>query len=204
MQSYFSFGRSSCGESSTKKGCLTDDITEPDVMVVNSFFLIIHTTVLDSWWRLPWMQRPGWILHLHASSPACSGILRFTSDVTPSDLLKANIVPHSLLCDFLRTVHGHHRSVSNFGNLFGWGGSRIPRRRRALILQEEGGNIQFWTYVFLQNFYLARWHLWSVEYFNEVNFDWPGCITSFVLVSARLTIFFQNLHEIYSPLDLPL
>ena len=31
-----------------------------------------------------------------------------------------------------------------------------------------------------RNFHLARWHLWSLEFFNEVNFNWPGCITSYV------------------------
>ena len=40
-----------------------------------------------------------------------------------------------------------------------------------------------WTYLFLRNFHLARWHLCSVEFFNEVNFD--GCIASCVLVSMR-------------------
>ena len=34
---------------------------------------------------------PGWIPHVYASSPACGGFLRFTSGVTPTDLLVSSI-----------------------------------------------------------------------------------------------------------------
>ena len=43
--------------------------------------------VLDFWWCLPWVSKPGWIPHLHVLLPACNGLLRFTSSTTPADLL---------------------------------------------------------------------------------------------------------------------
>ena len=56
------------------------------------------TPVLDFWWHLPWVPNPGWIPHLHASSPVHNRCLRFTSGVTPADLLAAcmaaNHVPY--------------------------------------------------------------------------------------------------------------
>ena len=30
------------------------------------------TPVLDFWWRLPWVSKPGWIRRLHALAPACN------------------------------------------------------------------------------------------------------------------------------------
>ena len=41
--------------------------------------------VLDFWWCLPWVLKPGWINCLWASSPACNRFLRFTSGATPAD-----------------------------------------------------------------------------------------------------------------------
>ena len=49
------------------------------------------TPVLDFWWRLLWVSKPGWTPHLCASSPAHNGFLRFTSGVTPADLLAASM-----------------------------------------------------------------------------------------------------------------
>ena len=43
--------------------------------------------VLDFWWRLTWVSKPGWIPRLCALSPAGNGFLRFTSETTPVDLL---------------------------------------------------------------------------------------------------------------------
>ena len=51
------------------------------------------TPVLDFWWRHAPGFKPGWICHLHASSTAHNGCLRFTSDVTPAKLLMANMAP---------------------------------------------------------------------------------------------------------------
>ena len=49
------------------------------------------TPVLDFWWYLPWVSKPGWIPRLPALSPACNEFLRFTSGVTPADLLAASM-----------------------------------------------------------------------------------------------------------------
>ena len=76
---------------------------------------------------------------------------------------------------------------------------------------EELQNYVIRTYLFLPNFHLGRWQSWSVVFFYEVNFDWPGCITSCVLVSVRWNFHFwvaescvsctsefqKKVHEIY-------
>ena len=41
-----------------------------------------------------------------------------------------------------------------------------------------------------------RWHLWSMEFFNEGNFDWPGCITLCVLISARWKFHFPRQKQV--------
>ena len=56
-----------------------------------------------------------------------------------------------------------------------------------------------WAYLILPRkvkFHLARWHFWSVEFFNAVNFDWPGCITWFVLVSTRWKFHFPRHNQV--------
>ena len=55
------------------------------------------TSVLDFWWCLPWVSKPGWIPHLHASLPGHNGFLRFTSGVTPTDLLAASMAASHIL-----------------------------------------------------------------------------------------------------------
>ena len=47
--------------------------------------------VLDFWWCLSWVLKPGWIPHLPASLPACNGFLRFTSGVIPAGRLRASM-----------------------------------------------------------------------------------------------------------------
>ena len=42
----------------------------------------------------PWVSKPGWIPRLHALSPVCKEFLRFTSGVTPADLLAASCIPN--------------------------------------------------------------------------------------------------------------
>ena len=49
------------------------------------------TPVLDFWWRLPWVSKPGWIPRFHASLPVHNGFLRFTSGAIPADLLAASM-----------------------------------------------------------------------------------------------------------------
>ena len=56
-----------------------------------SFCVATDTPVLDFWWDLPWVSKPGWITHLYASSPVHSGCLRFTSGVTLADLLAVSM-----------------------------------------------------------------------------------------------------------------
>ena len=46
------------------------------------------TPVLDFWWCLPWVSKPGWIPRLRALSPACQEFLRFTSGATPADCIE--------------------------------------------------------------------------------------------------------------------
>ena len=58
------------------------------------------------------------------------------------------------------------------------------------------------TYLFLWNFHLTRWHLWWVEFFNEVNFDWPGCITSCVLVSERWKFHLPSQKQVWKQTSL--
>ena len=51
----------------------------------------IDTLVLDFWWGMSWVSRPGWIPGMWTSSCWCIGFLRFTSGATPADLLVASI-----------------------------------------------------------------------------------------------------------------
>ena len=79
----------------------------------------IDTPVLDFWWHLPWVSKPGCIPHLHAFSPACNGFLRFTSGATPADPLTASMaaspVPYMHLvevkiCKLLKLYKQPHNS----------------------------------------------------------------------------------------------
>ena len=54
-------------------------------------FLWGHWCLLDFWWHLPWVLKPGWIPRLRASLPVCNGFLRFTSGATPAYLSAANM-----------------------------------------------------------------------------------------------------------------
>ena len=58
---------------------------------VSPFCGATDTSVLDFWWCLPWVSKPGWIPCLHALSPAWNEFLRFTSGATPADLLVASM-----------------------------------------------------------------------------------------------------------------
>ena len=49
---------------------------------MSSFCGATDTSVLDFWWRLPRVSKPGWIPRLHALSPACHEFLRFPSGAT--------------------------------------------------------------------------------------------------------------------------
>ena len=58
---------------------------------MSPFFGATDTPVLDFWRSLPWVSKPGWIPHLHASLPAHNRCLRFTSGATPADFLAASM-----------------------------------------------------------------------------------------------------------------
>ena len=58
---------------------------------MSNFCGATDTPVLDFWWHLPWVSKPGWIPCFCASSPAHNGFLRFTSGPTPADLLTVSI-----------------------------------------------------------------------------------------------------------------
>ena len=52
---------------------------------------VTDTPVLDFWWCLLLVSKPGWIPYLHAFSPACNKFPRFTSSATPANLLLASM-----------------------------------------------------------------------------------------------------------------
>ena len=58
------------------------------------------TPVLDFWWCLSWVSKPGLIPRLRALSPVCHEFLRFTSGATPADCIEvgmaASCVPYML------------------------------------------------------------------------------------------------------------
>ena len=56
---------------------------------VSPFRGAIDTLVLDFWWHLPWVSKPGWIPCLRTSLPAHNRFLRFTSSVTPADCIES-------------------------------------------------------------------------------------------------------------------
>ena len=61
------------------------------------------TSGLDSWWHLPWVTKPVWISHLHSLSHACNGFIRFTSGVSPADILAVNVAAKSFPSRYLHT-----------------------------------------------------------------------------------------------------
>ena len=52
---------------------------------ISLFCRVNDIPVLDFWWHLPWVPKPGWILHLCSSLPTYNVFLRFTSSVPPAD-----------------------------------------------------------------------------------------------------------------------
>ena len=58
--------------------------------------------ILDFWWNLLLVSRPGGYPPLRTSSPAWNGFLRFTSGATPADLLMAS---QAFLIHLLVDVH---------------------------------------------------------------------------------------------------
>ena len=53
---------------------------------ISPFCRATDTPVLDFWWCLLWVSKPGLILHLRATSPVYNRILTFTSGAIPADL----------------------------------------------------------------------------------------------------------------------
>ena len=56
------------------------------------------TPVLDPWHCLPWVSKSGWIPSFCAFHGVCNGFLRFTSSVTPTDLLMASTAAKPCIC----------------------------------------------------------------------------------------------------------
>ena len=83
-------------------GCPLDIWHKEQYMVCNTFFIFwrthvlfcgaIDTFVLDFWWCLPWVSKPGWISLV--CSLACKLFLRFASGATPADLPMASMAAH--------------------------------------------------------------------------------------------------------------
>ena len=66
---------------------------------------IIYNCIMDFWWCLPWVPKPGRISHLHTLLPVCNAFLRFTSGAKPDDLLMASIVAELFLIHVLVHIH---------------------------------------------------------------------------------------------------
>ena len=58
---------------------------------INHFCWATDTLVLDLWWCLSQVSKPEWILHLCPLLPVCNKFLRFSTGVTPTDLLAASM-----------------------------------------------------------------------------------------------------------------
>ena len=61
------------------------------------------TPVLNFWWRLPWVSRPGWIPHLCALLPACNEFLRFISGATPANCIEVSMAAEPFWSMYLQT-----------------------------------------------------------------------------------------------------
>ena len=61
------------------------------------------TPILDFWWCLLWVSRPGWIPSLCASSPVHSEFLRFTSGVTPANCIEVSMAVKPFWSTYLKT-----------------------------------------------------------------------------------------------------
>ena len=59
------------------------------------------TSVLDFWWYLPWVSKPGWIPFWWAY---CNRFHRFTFGVTPTQLLMVNIATKPFLIHILAHI----------------------------------------------------------------------------------------------------
>ena len=65
--------------------------TQSSVVFLNNFCGATDTPVLDFWWRLSWVSKPGWIPCLHALLPACNEFLRLISGATPADCIEVGM-----------------------------------------------------------------------------------------------------------------
>ena len=59
-----------------------------------------YTPVLDLWWHLPWISKPGWIPCMCALSLVYNEFLRFISGATPDNLMTA-----SMAADYIPYMH---------------------------------------------------------------------------------------------------
>ena len=72
-----------------------------------SFLWGTDITVLDFWWCLLWVSKPEWVtLFALGGGIYVTCPLRFTSGVTPADLLVASMAAKALSCTYLRAGIG--------------------------------------------------------------------------------------------------
>ena len=107
-----------------------------------SFFGATGAPVLDFWWRLLWVSKPGWVLpYLLFCGGECNvHSLRSTSGTTHANLLVASMQPqrwvlariwtgnHLNCFDLLETVFGltkHHPLPRNFVNIYCTSGYKL-------------------------------------------------------------------------------
>ena len=70
---------------------------------ISPFCGAANTPILDFWWCLPWVSKPGWFPHLRASLPAHKGFLRFTSGVAPADCIEVSMAAKPFWSTCLQT-----------------------------------------------------------------------------------------------------
>ena len=118
------------------------------------------TPVLDFWWRLPWVSKPGWIPRLHALSPMCHEFLRFTSGVTPADCIEVSMVaghvPYMLVAEVgCWDSIGRPPVSGQIGQIIGW--YQQEKIYEKLFDDTLEGSIHFtktnWTYFLQMTFY---------------------------------------------------
>ena len=93
--------------------------------------------VLDFWWCLPWVSKPGWIPRLHALSPACNEFLRFTSGATPADCIEVSMAAEPFRSTYLQMCLQALVEV--------WGSNlwpSVPQTRRCRPLGHSGSSLR--------------------------------------------------------------
>ena len=73
---------------------------------ISPFCGATKTPVLDFWWCLPWLLKPGWIFLLVCFIACMHWFLRFTSSVASADLSAANVAAEPFWSTYLHTSIG--------------------------------------------------------------------------------------------------